>query len=252
MTNRNFKNYWDKYREIYSFEEFSAIYREIELLKSVSLKKKHILELGCGYRPLFLALQGFTSYLAVEPGKDPFNEVLNKSKKFKNVHVINSTFEEWCLENSKDKVDLIVLPGVLHEVNNANEFLNLCFDHLNPGGCIYINVPNANSLHRRIAVSMGILNDTTEKSPRNLELEQNYNFTLESLKDLLNQVSNNLEFIKLKTFFLKPFTHDQMLSMYNKGIIDHKIIKGLYDVSDQSEELGSEIACLVKYKSANL
>ena len=106
MTNRNFKNYWDKYREIYSFEEFSAIYREIELLKSVSLKKKHILELGCGYRPLFLALQGFTSYLAVEPGKDPFNEVLNKSKKFKNVHVINSTFEEWCLENSKDKVDL--------------------------------------------------------------------------------------------------------------------------------------------------
>ena len=117
---------------------------------------------------------------------------------------------------------------------------------------IYINVPNANSLHRRIAVSMGILKETTGKSSRNLELEQNYNFTIKSLKSLINKVSKNFEILKLKTFFLKPFTHDQMLSIFNKGIIDHEIIRGLYEVSEQTEELGSEIACVVKYKSAKL
>jgi SAM-dependent methyltransferase len=251
-TNRNFKNYWDKYKEIYSFEQFSSIYREIECLKSITFKKKQVLELGCGYRPLFPSSNEYNNYFAIEPGQDPFKEVLKTSKKFKNVHVINSTFEDWCFKNPKVKVDLIILPGVLHEVDNANEVLNLCLNHLNQDGTIYINVPNANSLHRRIAVSMGVLKDTTGKSHRNLELEQNYNFSTESLKNLLNKVSTDLEIKKLKTFFLKPFTHEQMLSMFTKGIIDHKIIKGLYEVSDQTEELGSEIACVVKYKSANL
>ena len=33
---KDIDKYWDKYKSIYSFEEFSAIYRELELLKSVS------------------------------------------------------------------------------------------------------------------------------------------------------------------------------------------------------------------------
>ena len=39
-----------------------------------------------------------------------------------------------------------------------------------------------------------------------------------------------------------------MLSIFSSGIIDEKIIKGLYEVSDQTKDLGSEIACVVKYK----
>lgn len=245
---KNINQYWDKYKKLYSFEEFSAIYREVELLKSVSFKGKNVIEIGCGFRPLFSVAKDYLNYIAIEPGKNPFNDISDKSKNFNNVKVFNSTFEDWSLLNKYVKADLIVLPGVLHEVNNALQVLEKCLNHLDVDGEIYINVPNVNSLHRKIAVSIGIINDVYEKSSRNIELEQSYNFSTKSLSELLKSLTKKVNITKLKTFFLKPFTHDQMLSIFSSGIIDEKIIKGLYEVSDQTKDLGSEIACVVKYK----
>ena len=62
--------------------------------------------------------------------------------------------------NPNIKVDLIILPGVLHEVDDALQFLKLCVKHIKNKGKIYINVPNANSLHRKIAVAMNIIKKT--------------------------------------------------------------------------------------------
>lgn len=243
---KDINKYWDKYKSIYSFEEFSAIYREVELLKSVSFKKKSVIEIGCGFKPLFKVVKNFKQYIAIEPGKKPFNSTSRISKNFKNVSVVNSTFQEWSLLNKDLKSDLIIFPGILHEVKDPKSLLKMCLNHIRPGGHIYINVPNVNSLHRKLAVSMGIIKNTNVKSKRNLELEQYHNFSTESLKKLLNSLSKKIKIIRLKTFFLKPFTHSQMLSIFSKGIINHKVIKGLYDISDELDGLGSEIACVIK------
>ena len=248
---KDINKYWDKYKSIYSFEEFSSIYREVELLKSVSFENKNIIEIGCGYKPLFNVASKFNNYLAIEPAQKPYESILEMSKKFSNVKVLHSTFEEWCLSKSDFKADLIIFPGVLHEVNHPSQVLEMCLNYLSPGGNIYINVPNVESLHRKLAVSMGIIKDTHEKSSRNIELEQNYNFSTSALNDLIMGLTRKVEIIKLNTFFLKPFTHSQMLSIYSKGIIDHKVIRGLYEVSDQTEGIGSEIACVVKYIGEN-
>lgn len=244
---KDINKYWDKYRSIYSFEEFSAIYREIELMKSVSFKKKSVIEIGCGYKPLFKVVKNFKQYIAIEPGKKPFNSVSRFSRKFKNVNVLNLTFEEWSHLNQDLKSDLIIFPGVLHEVKDPKLILKMCLNHLNPGGHIYINVPNVNSFHRKLAVSMGIIKYTKEKSERNIELEQYHNFSTESLKKLLVSLSKKIKIVKLNTFFIKPFTHSQMLSIFSKGIINHEVIKGLYDISDELDGYGSEIACVIKY-----
>ena len=50
---KNINEYWDKYQEIYSFEEFSAVYRERELLNLVSFTDKNVIEIGCGFKPIF-------------------------------------------------------------------------------------------------------------------------------------------------------------------------------------------------------
>ena len=38
-----------------------------------------------------------------------------------------------------------------------------------------------------------------------------------------------------------------MLSMYSNRIIDQKVIEGLYNVSEQIDDIGSEIACVIRY-----
>ena len=160
ILKKDINKYWNKYKKIYSFEQFSAIYREQELLKLLSFSRKNVLEIGCGYRPFFLSTKKFYSYTAIEPGKAPFDSVVKMRKRKKNIKVFNSTFEKWSSLNPNIKVDLIILPGVLHEVDDALQFLKLCVKHIKNKGKIYINVPNANSLHRKIAVAMNIIKKT--------------------------------------------------------------------------------------------
>lgn len=245
---KDINSYWDKYQKAYSYEEFSAIYREMELIKSVSFKGKKVIEIGCGFKPLFNVVKEYSNYIAIEPGEKPFNSILEMSEYFKNVQVFNSTFEEWHITNKNIKADLIVLPGVLHELDDAFLVLEMCLNHLNPEGVLYINVPNVDSLHRKIAVAMGIIEDTKEKSFRNIEFGQKYNFSKSTLKELIMRLSKKVMITKLNTFFLKPFTHDQMLDAFSNGIIDKKVIDGLYKVSEEVEGLGSEIVCVLKLK----
>ena len=247
---KNLNKYWDRYRKLYSFEEFSAIYREKELLNSVSFSEKNILEVGCGFRPFFLSSKKFKSYIAIEPGKDAFTAVKKLSNRKKNVKVFNTTFEQWDFSKNKIKFDLIILPGVLHEVDNAIKILKLCESYLARKGKIYINVPNANSLHRKLAVAMGINKKVSDFTYRNKKLEQNYVFTNNDLYSLVNKASKNLKVVKIRSFFLKPFTHEQMLKSVSSKIICPKIIKGLYNISDEIGDLGSELACILEFKNA--
>ena len=247
---KNLNKYWEKYKKIYSFEEFSSIYRESELLKSVSFIGKNILEIGCGYKPFFLCSKKYKSYVAIEPGNDAYAKVKKLSANKNNVKVFNSTFEEWSLLESSAKFDLIILPGVLHEVENAIKIIKLCESYLARKGKIYINVPNANSLHRKIAVAMGINKKVSDFTYRNKKLQQNYVFTKKDLYSLVNKASKKLKVIKIKSFFLKPFTHEQMLEAVSSRIIDQKVIRGLYNVSDEVYDLGSELACVLEFKNA--
>ena len=250
MNNKkqNINKYWKKYKKFYSFEKFSAIYREKELLKLVSFLSKDVLEIGCGFRPIFKPAKKFKSYLAIEPGNDAFKSVLKLSKKNKKVSVINSTFEEWCSLKPTERFDVIIIPGVLHEVASPKKILKLCVNHLRDKGIIYINVPNANSLHRRLAVCMGLIKKNSETTYRNKKFQQNSNFSFKSMSKLIHEISSKLKIIKLESFFLKPFTHSQMMQCVSKKIIDHNTIKAFYHISDQIGELGSEIACVVYYK----
>lgn len=245
---KNINDYWDVYKKIYGFEEYSAIYRQKELLKSVSFVKKDVLEIGCGFRPFFLCAKNYNSYIAIEPGRDVFNVIADLGKTKNNVKTINSTFEDWCSLNPKIQFDLIILPGVLHELNDAKHVLELCVSHLREKGSIYINVPNANSLHRKLAVAMGIYKNSSDVSNRNKLMQQNYIFSFNDLRDLVSSVSKSLKIVKMKSFFLKPFTHDQMLKSIENGIIDKNVVKGLYNISDQIGDLGSEIACVLELK----
>jgi hypothetical protein len=53
------------------------------------------------------------------------------------------------------------------------------------------------------------------------------------------------------TFFLKPFTHSQMQKCVEMGIIDEKVLDGLFNVSKEFLDFGAELYCLVRMRFRN-
>lgn len=244
--NKDIDVYWEKYNQIYGFEKYSAIYRERKLLDLLQFNNKTVLEIGCGYRPIFMTATGYKNYTALEPGRLASDFSLEKSKDFKNVQVIKTGLEAWSAANREASFDLIILPGVLHEVDDPKLFFTTCFKHLKPHGQMYINVPNAGSLHRRLAAEMGLIKSITDHGERNVELQQNSIFSLAGLEALITSCNLPLNILVSTSFFLKPFTHEQMMEILDTPNINLDILEGFYSISEQIPDMGSEIACVIE------
>ena len=100
------------------------------------------------------------------------------------------------------------------------------------------------STGRVLAKEMGLIESIFQKSERNINLHQNVNFDKKSLKDLVCSTLPQVNIIECKSFFIKPFTHDQMMKCLDEKIINKKIIKGLYDLSKLMPDFGCELLCV--------
>ncbi len=242
MEHQNIDLYWDHYRDIYSFEGILSRYRQAKV--QTFLREGHfrnILEIGCGFSPGFLAYGDFDSYVIVEPGREAFLAAQSAASEDGRVIAINS-FLEPALEKLRDfSFDAVLLPGVLHEVDSPDSFLQSVGDLMSSRTQTYVNVPNANSLHRLIAVEAGITATSIEPTSRNLSLGQVSIFTMAALKDLILESVPGSSIAASGTFFLKPFTHDQMMTMVRHEIIDDVVLEGLSKISRLLPDFGSEM-----------
>ena len=65
--------YWDDYQEIYSYEEILKVYREKKALDFIeSINPSSLLEIGCGFTPIFEKYNKFESCTIIEPGERAF------------------------------------------------------------------------------------------------------------------------------------------------------------------------------------
>lgn len=119
-------------------------------------------------------------------------------------------------------------------------------DICNEEAVVHINVPNEYSLHRLLAYKAGYIKQTSEKSERNIVLQQTSVFNLQTLKDVICKSIAGAEILDQGSYFVKPFTHGQMEKMLGSGIIDERVLDGLYELIEYIPEFGSEI--FVNYK----
>lgn len=112
-------------------------------------------------------------YVIVEGS--PFNcEVIRR--RLPQVEVIEGYWEEF--EPTEEFSDIILFETLEH-YSDPVSLLNRCRNWLKPGGRVHISVPNGNSLHRRVAVHMGLQktalelnsNDTRQGHLRNYSRE---------------------------------------------------------------------------------
>mgnify|MGYP000126443934 CR=1 FL=1 len=96
-----------------------------------------------------------------------------------------------------------------------------------------------------IAQEAGIIKNIYEKSDRNKLLSQNNIFCKDTLKELITKTLPEFKIQKCESFFIKPFTHNQMMECIDQKIVNEKVIDGLYESTKYLPELGCELYCII-------
>lgn len=188
------------------------------------------LELGIGYGTTTEIFSGsFDSYTVLDGDRDII-------ERFKNMHpntkakIIETYFEDW---DTKETFDVIVLGFILEHVDEPNKILEKYAHFLSPEGKMFITVPNAEALNRRVGKAAGILPDILELSETDIRFGHKRYYTLESLRKEIMAENVGLKITKEEGIFLKPITTAQMMSLNLTG----NIIDGFLSVGRQYPEL---------------
>lgn len=237
---REINNYIEEYAR-HSFEDVQVKYRRRKVLEQIrKYSHKNILEIGCGFEPIFQFLEDFATMTVIEPGYDFFANAQKLACDNKKIRCIQEFFcKEILTELTNQSYDFILVSSLLHELENPVEFLEALKEICSPETIIHINVPNANSIHRILAKEMGLIKNETEKSEANIKLQQHSVFSMESLVEL---VRNQLfQIVDKGSYFIKPFAHYQMQQLLDANIVDFTVLDGLYNLTKYIPEFGSEI-----------
>ena len=113
---------------------------------------------------------------------------------------------------------------------------------------VHVNVPNARSLHRLLAVSMGLIGAPTDTSNTQRTMQQRATYDRESLRTELECAGFMVQ--DEGSLFVKPFTHAQMQQLVDQHFLTPAILDGLDRLIDYLPEFGSEIWVNAKARNA--
>ena len=236
-ASRDLGDYTHQYRSL-PFEPLQIEYRRRLVLEQVAaIRPARLLEVGCGERPLFLDLPG-VACTVVEPTPAFAQRAVELASGRTGVRVARSFVEEF--DPLGEDYDMIVASCVLHEVPDAQVFLTALQRLCGPETVVHVNVPNARSLHRLLAVAMGLIDDPGTPSQTQRTMQQRGGvYGRESLTQALADAG--LQVTAAGTLFVKPFTHGQMQQLVDQGFMTPAMLDGLARLVDWLPELGSEL-----------
>ena len=225
-----------------SFEPTQAALRKRVVTTQLKLwQARRVLEVGCGMAPIFTDYREFSKLTIVEPGRHFAEHARHLAGTDDRILVIQDF-----LENATGSAplrgqtfDAILVSGLLHEIPEPQELLQALRPLCKPATRLHVNVPNARSLHRLLALEMGLIDDLYALSDRQRMLQQHSTFDLQSLTELCHRAG--YEVIGQGSYFIKPFAHAQMQQLQDIGMLDERMLDGLMGLEKHLPGLGSEI-----------
>ena len=133
--------------------------------------------------------------------------------------------------------DFIICSGLLNEVAEPLNVLKAARSLLGTSGTVHVNVPNAYSIHRRLARAMGIIRAENQLTERNVRFAQYRVFDSDSLTGLAQEAGFRI--VEQGGYFMKPFTHAQMQSLGD--LLSGEMLDGLWQLGRELPDLASEI-----------
>jgi len=244
---RNLDIYQENYASL-PFEQSQARYRKRKIVESLEKHQpRAILEIGCGLDPIFNHYAAFDHCTIIEPGDDFVRLARDQARSDDAIAVVHGTLEENVETLLKTRYDFIILSSLLHEVGDSKRLLDAAARLCSPTTIVHINVPNARSFHRLLALEMGLIGDLFEKSATQRRMQQSHTFDVDSLAELASQ--SGFQVVEQGTFFIKPFTHAQMGSLQAAGLVTDLMLDGLYGLSSHFPDNGSEIFMNVRLRA---
>lgn len=233
------------------FEPTQARMRKRKLLELLSAwRPQHVLEIGCASDALFNHYTEFERFCVVEAGPDfaalarqHARQVPGRADR---VRIVQACMEDAVPALSAERFDCILLSGLLHEVTDVQALLQAVAAVCDAHTQVHVNVPNARSLHRLLAREMGLIQDLHTLSDQQRALQQHRTFDIDSLASLCE--SHGFAVFERGSYFVKPFTHRQMSALQADGLLDERMLQGLYGLEKHLPGLGSEIFVHLRLK----
>lgn len=163
------------------------------------LPQLDVLELGIGhgYTPLWFSKHS-RKHVVIDGSKVVIDRFLQKYPEY-NGTIVFAYFEDY---DTQEKFDYIVMGFVLEHVDNPSLILAKFKKYLKPGGKIYVAVPNAKSLNRRLGFSMGVIDDIYSLNTNDLALGHKRQYCVDTLKKEIKIAGFKLTHVE--GIYLKP------------------------------------------------
>ncbi len=191
-----------------------------------------LLELGLGHgHTVKYFADSFKSYRILEGSRQVIQQFRTHHND-RNVSIVETFFEDFA---TSEKFDVISMGFILEHVSDPKAILKQYREFLSPNGRLYIAVPNAAVLNRRVGMLAGLLDDMTTLSDHDYVLGHKRYYTVDSLKDDIQASGFCVE--RLEGIYLKPLTTKQMIGLN----LDERVIRALCHVGIDYPELSCGI-----------
>jgi 2-polyprenyl-3-methyl-5-hydroxy-6-metoxy-1,4-benzoquinol methylase len=132
------------------------------------------------------------------------------------ISIVESFFETF---ESDERFDVIMFGYILEHVEDPIRILKHFRQFLAPNGRMFVTVPNAEVLNRRLGHLAGLLKDTQELSDHDRLLGHRRYYTVQTLQDDIRAAGYVVK--RMEGIYLKPLTTSQMLSLnLSEAVID--------------------------------
>ena len=191
-----------------------------------------VVSLGVGHgvvcgRLASLVGEGVSAYTVVEGSEAILKQYQERHPPPPGMRLVRDLFEEFRPDRP---VDAAEMGFVLEHVEDPDALLRRYASLLAPRGTLFIAVPNALSLHRRIGVAAGLLADPHALSENDRQFGHRRYFDLDSLRR--SAAAAGLVVRHTEGIYLKPFSAAQMASLRLTSEVVHALFRLGQDLPD--------------------
>ena len=193
---------------IYEFDNQIQLQWYPERIAQFSEGASSLLELGLGHGiTANMFEKHFSRHVVIDASRaviDQFRTRFPESR----ADIVEAYFENFATE---ERFDVIVFGYILEHVDEPVRILKHFRQFLAPQGRMFLTVPNAEVLNRRLGHLAGLLPDMQELSDYDHQLGHKRYYTVETLKKDILEAGYDIK--RMEGIYLKPLTTKQMLSL---------------------------------------
>lgn len=174
---------------------------------------ERVLELGPAEGQMTPHLLDTFERVVLVEGSEVFASSLKE--RFPRATVVSSLFEDF---DTDERFDTILLGNVLEHVEDPRALLERASQWLSHGGRIYASVPNAHSLHRQAAVSLGLLK--SEHSFNDADIHHGHRRVYDPASLRSDVTRAGLRVLFFGGYWLKPLSNAQIEESWSPQMLD--------------------------------